>query len=56
MEKQVIVGYEPFVNELKELIQKKQYRVLQMINPETKNLYWEIGEEIAKRLRIFDSE
>lgn len=49
MEKQVIVGYEPFVNELKELIQKKQYRVLQTINSETINLYWEIGEEIYKQ-------
>lgn len=42
MEKQEIVGYEPFINELKELIQKKQYRVLQTVNAETINLYWEI--------------
>lgn len=49
MEKQEIVGYEPFINELKELIQKKQYRVLQTVNAETINLYWEIGEEIYKQ-------
>ena len=51
MEKQEIVGYEPFINELKELIQKKQYRVLQTVNAETINLYWEIGEEIYKQER-----
>ena len=49
MEKQEIVGYEPFINELKELIQKKQYRVLQRVNAVTINLYWEIGEEIYKQ-------
>lgn len=32
MEKNKIVGYEPLVNDLKQLIQQKQYRVLQMIN------------------------
>ena len=46
MEKNEIVGYEPLVNDLKQLIQKKQYHVLRMINSETINLYWEIGEEI----------
>lgn len=49
MGKMEIVGYEPLVNELKELIQKKQYNVLQTINAETINLYWEIGEEIYRR-------
>lgn len=49
MEKNEIVGYEPFVNDLKQLIQKKQYHVLQMINSETINLYWEIGEEIYRQ-------
>ncbi len=49
MKKYEIVGYEPLVNILKELIQKKQYHVLQMINSETINLYWEIGEEIYRR-------
>ena len=38
-----IVGYEPLVNDLKQLIQKKQYHVLRIINSETINLYWEIG-------------
>ena len=49
MERNEIVGYEPLVNDLKQLIQKKQYRVLQMINSETINLYWEIGEEIYRQ-------
>ena len=40
MEKNVIVGYEPLVNDLKQLIQKKQYNVLKMSNSETINLYW----------------
>lgn len=41
-----IVGYEPFVDDIKELIHKKQYYVLKTMNAETINLYWEIGEEI----------
>ena len=49
MEKKKIVGYEPLVSDLKQLIQQKQYRVLQMINSETINLYWEIGEEIYRQ-------
>ena len=48
-EKNEIVGYEPLVNDLKQLIQKKQYQVLRMINSETINLYWEIGEEIYRQ-------
>ncbi len=43
MNQNEIVGYEPLVNELKQLIQQKQYQVLKMINSETINLYWEIG-------------
>lgn len=49
MEKNEIVGYEPLVNDLKQLINKKQYHVLQMLNAETINLYWEIGEEIYRQ-------
>lgn len=49
MAKNEIVGYEPLVNDLKQLINKKQYHVLQMINAETINLYWEIGEEIYRQ-------
>jgi len=41
IEKNEIVGYEPLVNDLKQLIHKKQYHVLRMINFETINLYWE---------------
>ena len=47
MEKNKIVGYEPLVNDLKQLIQKNQYRALQMINSETINLYWE-GKGLGK--------
>lgn len=49
MEKNEIVGYEPLVDDLKHLIQEKQYHVLKMINSETINLYWEIGEEIYRQ-------
>ena len=49
MNQNEIVGYEPLVNELKQLIQYKQYQVLKMINSETINLYWEIGEEIYRQ-------
>ena len=41
-----IIAYQPFVVEIKEVIQKKQYRALKLINTETIELYWEIGEEI----------
>ncbi len=44
-----IVGYEPLVNDLKQLIQKKQYHVLRIIYSEIINLYWEIGEEIYRQ-------
>lgn len=44
-----IQGYEPLVDELKQLIHKKKYHVLKMINAETINLYWEIGEEIYRQ-------
>lgn len=47
--KNEIIGYEPLVNYLKQMIQQKQYRVLQMVNSETINLYWEIGEEIYRQ-------
>lgn len=47
--KDVIVGYEPLVNDLKQLIQEKQYHVVQMINSETINLYWQIGGEIYRQ-------
>ena len=49
MEKNEIVGYEPLVDDLKHLIQEKQYHVLKTINSETINLYWEIGEEIYRQ-------
>lgn len=44
-----IVGYEFLVNELKRLIQEKQYYVLRLLNTETINLYWEIGKEIYRQ-------
>lgn len=49
MGKNEIVGYEPLVDDLKDLIHKKQYQVLKSINSETINLYWEIGEEIYRQ-------
>lgn len=44
-----IVEYRPLVDEVKELIHKKQYKVLKAINSETINLYWKIGEEIYRQ-------
>ena len=49
MKKDEIVGYELLVNDLKCLIQKKQYHALQVMNTETINLYWEIGKEIYRQ-------
>ena len=40
MKKDETYGYEPLVDELKELIHKKQYQVIKLINSETIiNLY-----------------
>ena len=44
-----IIGYQPLVDEIKDLINKKQYQVLKLMNAETINLYWEIGEEIYRQ-------
>lgn len=49
MKKNEIYGYESLVDDLKELIHKKQYQVIKLINSETINLYWEIGEEIYRQ-------
>lgn len=49
MDKMEIIGYAPLVNDIKELIHKKQYHVLRVMNAETINLYWEIGEEIYRQ-------
>lgn len=49
MSKIEITGYPPLVDDIKELIHKKQYHVLQVMNEETINLYWEIGEEIYRQ-------
>ncbi len=46
-----IITYQPFVNEIKELIQKKQFQTIKIVNTETINLYWEIGEEIYRQQR-----
>lgn len=48
----VILGYEPLVNDIKELIHKKQYQVLEAISAEMINLYWEIGEEIYRQQEV----
>lgn len=44
-----IIAYRSLVDELKRMIQEKQYRVVKSINSETINLYWEIGEEIYRQ-------
>lgn len=49
MDKSMVIGYEPLLDDLKKLIHKKQFHVLRMINSETINLYWEIGEEIYRQ-------
>lgn len=41
-----IIVYQPLLEGIKSLIQKKQFQALKLINVETINLYWEIGEEI----------
>ncbi len=46
-----IIIYQPFVNEIKELIQRKQFQAIKMVNTETINLYWKIGEEIYRQQR-----
>lgn len=46
MKSEDIIGYQPLVDGIKGLIQKKQFQALTLINTETINLYWEIGEEI----------
>lgn len=47
-----IIEYQPLVDEIKELINKKQYQVLKLMNAETINLYWEIGEEIYRQQTV----
>ena len=37
------------MNDVKDLIHKKQYQILKVMNTETINLYWEIGEEIFRQ-------
>ncbi len=44
-----VMEYGSLVDEVKELIHKKQYKVVQLINAETINLYWEIGKEIYRQ-------
>ena len=46
-----IIIYQPFVNEIKELIQRKQFQAIKIVNTETINLYWELGEEIYRQQR-----
>lgn len=44
-----MMAYKSLVDELKRMIQEKQYRVVKSINSETINLYWEIGAEIYRQ-------
>ena len=41
--------YQSLIEDIKGLIQQKQYQVLKKMNLETINLYWEIGEEIYRQ-------
>ncbi|WP_310603402.1 PDDEXK nuclease domain-containing protein [Anaerosporobacter sp.] len=43
------IDYQPLIDDIKDLIQQKQYQVLKKMNSETINLYWEIGEEIYRQ-------
>ena len=52
MRKNEIVGYEPLLNDIKEMIQNKQYQNLKVLNSETIKLYWEIGKEICIQQEI----
>lgn len=49
MDELKILEYEPLVDEIKGLIHQKQYQALKLLNTETINLYWEIGEEIYRQ-------
>lgn len=49
IKKNEVIEYQPLINEIKELIHKKQYHVLKQLNAETINLYWEIGKEISRQ-------
>lgn len=49
MDELKILEYEPLVDEIKGLIHQKQYHALKLLNTETINLYWEIGEEIYRQ-------
>ena len=44
-----ILEYESLLDEIKELIYRKQYNTIKAINLETINLYWEIGKEIYRQ-------
>lgn len=44
-----IIGYQPLVDEIKDLINKKQYQVLKLMNAETIKPVLEIGEEIYRQ-------
>ena len=46
---EVAVDYAPFIQEIKNLIYEKQYRVLKLINSDTISLNWEIGNEILRQ-------
>lgn len=46
MDKITISDYKTLVEDIKDKINKRQFQLLKVINAETINLYWEIGEEI----------
>lgn len=46
-----ITEYRSFINEIKELIYRRQYEAMKKVNAELIQLYWEIGEEIEYQQR-----
>lgn len=42
-------GYPQFLKEIKEEIEKRQYKALQTVNRELISLYWEIGKRIVEK-------
>ena len=43
------IEYQPLVEDIKGKIKERQLNLLKIMNAETINLYWEIGEEIYKQ-------
>lgn len=49
MTKQLLIGYNKFLKEIKEEILRRRYKALQTVNRELIGLYWEIGKKIVEK-------